>query len=108
MADTRYLSIYLLRRATRNLHFDPPKLGNRLPKGELIPPLNHTLLLLQSPSLRTQLWPTGRSPPNGIIVLWTALYQAGGGDGSLPLPVFGYIWMVGGDSYLPSPVFRFI
>ena len=36
MADTRYLSIHLLRRARRNLHFDPPKLGDRPPTGELI------------------------------------------------------------------------
>ena len=80
MADTRYLSIYLLRRARRNLHSDPPKLGDRPPTSELIAPLYHSLLLLQSPSLRTQLWPTGRqSPPSSIIELWTALYQAGGG-----------------------------
>ena len=79
VADTRSLSICLLRRARRNLHFDPPKLGGRPPTGELIAPLYHSLILLQSPSLRTQLWPTGRrSIPSSIIVLWTALYQAGG------------------------------
>ena len=91
VADTRYLSIYLVRRARRNLDFYPPKLGDRPPTGELIAPLYHSLLLLQSPSLRTQLWPAGRrSPPSGIIVLWTAFYQAGG-DGSPPSPVFGFI-----------------
>ena len=77
-----YLSIYVLRRARRDLYFDPPKLGDRPPTSELIAPLYHSLLLLQSPSLRTQLWPTGRqSPPSSIIIvlLWTALYQAGGG-----------------------------
>ena len=70
MADTRYLSIYLLRRATRNLHFDPTNLGDRPPTGEFIAPLHHTLLLLlQSPSLPTQPWPTGRrSPPSSNIV----------------------------------------
>ena len=30
-----------------NLHFDPPKLGNRPPRGELIAPLYHSLLLLR-------------------------------------------------------------
>ena len=80
VADTRYLSIYLLRRARRNVHFDPPNLGDRPSTGELIAPLYHSLLLLRSPSLRTQLWPTGRqSPPSSTLVLQTALYQAGGG-----------------------------
>ena len=73
-------SIYLLRRTRGNLLFDPPKLGDHPPTGELIAPLYHSLLLLQSPSLRRQLWPTGRrSPSSSIIVLWTALYQARGG-----------------------------
>ena len=36
VADTRYLSICLLRRARRNLYFYPPKLGDRPPTGELI------------------------------------------------------------------------
>ena len=44
VADTRCLSIYLLRRAIRNLHFDPRKLGDRPPTGELIAPLYHSLL----------------------------------------------------------------
>ena len=39
IADTRYLSIYRLRRARRNLHFDPPKLGHHPPAGELVSPL---------------------------------------------------------------------
>ena len=70
VADTRYLSIKLLRRATKNLHFDPTNLGDRPPTGEFIAPLHHTLLLLlQSPSLPTQPWPTGRrSPPSSNIV----------------------------------------
>ena len=70
VVDTRYLSIELLRRARRNLHFDPPKLGDRPPTGEFTAPLHHTLLLLlQSPSLPTQPWPTGRrSPPSSNIV----------------------------------------
>ena len=67
VADTRYLSIYLLRRARRNLHFDPPKLGDRPPTVEFIAPLYYSLLPLQSPSLRTQKLPTGcPSPPSGI------------------------------------------
>ena len=45
VADTRYLSIYLLRRAKRNLPFDPPKLGDRPPTSELIAPLYHPLLI---------------------------------------------------------------
>ena len=82
VADTRYLSIYLLRRASRNLHFDPPKLGDRPPTSELIRSsfAPSSLLLLKSSSLRTQLWPTGRrSPPSSVIVLRTALHQAGAG-----------------------------
>ena len=38
-----YLSIYLLRRARRNPHFDPPKLGDRPPTGERTSPLYHSL-----------------------------------------------------------------
>ena len=117
VADTRYLLIYLLRRARRNLHFDPPKLGDRSPTGELVAPLYHSLLLLQSPSLRTQLWPTGRrSPPSSIIVLWMALYQAGGGRlstvpcvgfciaGRGRLSLCGFILQRGKDGFLPSHV----
>ena len=52
VAGTRYLSIYLLRKARRNLHFDPPKLDDPPPKSELMAPLYHSLLL-QSPSLRS-------------------------------------------------------
>ena len=54
--------------------------------AQLIAPLSHSLLLLQSPPLSTQRWwSTGRrSPPSSIGVLWTALYKAGEGDGSLP------------------------
>ena len=44
VADTRYLSIYLLRRARKNLYFDPP--ADRPPTGELIAPLYHSLLLV--------------------------------------------------------------
>ena len=53
------------------------------------------------------------------LVLWKALYQAGGGripivpgvrfsggSGSLPSPVFGFIQQ-GGDGSVPSPVFGF-
>ena len=36
MADTQNLSTYLLRRASRNLSFNPPKLGNRPPTGGLM------------------------------------------------------------------------
>ena len=50
MADTRYLSICLLRRARRNPHFDPPKLGDHPSTSQLIAPLYHSLLL-QSASL---------------------------------------------------------
>ena len=107
VADTRYLSIYLLRRAKRNSHFDPPKLGDRSLTGGLIALLYQSLHMLQPPSLRTQLWPTRRRSPTGsIMVLWTVLYQAGE-DGSLPSPVFGFIWQ-GGDGSLPSPVFGFL
>ena len=52
VAYTRYLSVYLLRRTTRNLRFDPPKLGNRPNTGELIASWYHSLLL-QSPSPRS-------------------------------------------------------
>ena len=41
----RYFSSYLLRRGRRNIHFDPPKLGNRPPTSELISPLYHSLIL---------------------------------------------------------------
>ena len=37
------LSITLVRRARRNPHFDPPKVGDRPPTGELRAPLHHTL-----------------------------------------------------------------
>ena len=50
--DTQYVSIYMLRKARRNLHFDPPKLDDPPPKSELMAPLYHSLLL-QSPSLRS-------------------------------------------------------
>ena len=50
VADTRYLSICLLRRARRNPHFDPPKLGDHPSTSQLIAPLYHSLLL-QSASL---------------------------------------------------------
>ena len=121
VADTRYLSIYLLRRARRNVHFDPPNLGDRPSTGELIAPLYHSLLLLRSPSLRTQLWPTGRqSPPSSTLVLQTALYQAGGGRlSTVPclwfniagrgrlstVPFLRFYVGEGGDGSLPSPVF---
>ena len=61
VADTRYLSIYPLR---RNLHFDPTKLelGDRPRTGEIIAPMYHSLLL-QSPSLRScGLQVAGRRP----------------------------------------------
>ena len=121
VADTRYLSIYLLRRVRRNhLHFDPPKLGDRPPTGELIAPSYHSILLLRSPSLSMLLWPAGRrSPPSSIIVLWTALYQAGGGRFSTvpclfnisgrgrlaTVPCVRFYIAEGGDGSLPSPVF---
>ena len=44
VADTRCRSIYQLRRARRNLHFDPPKHGDGRPTGELIDPLYDSLL----------------------------------------------------------------
>ena len=51
--DARYLSTwYMLRKARRNLHFDPPKLGDPPPTSEPIAPFYHSLLL-QSPSLRS-------------------------------------------------------
>ena len=59
VADTRYLSVYVLRTARGNLRFDPPKLGDRPRTGELVAPLNRSLLLLPSPLLPTQLRPTG-------------------------------------------------
>ena len=34
--ETRYLSIYLQRRASSKLHFDPPKLGDGPPTTDLI------------------------------------------------------------------------
>ena len=109
VADRWYLFMYLLRRAIRNLRFDPPTLGDRPPTGELIAPLYHSLLLLlQPPSLRTQqLWPTGRrSPPSSIIVLWTAFYQAGGGRLSTVPCVRFYI--AGGRGQLSTvPCVRF-
>ena len=42
VAETRYLSVCLLRRARRNVHFDPRKLGDRPPTygrahGSLVP-----------------------------------------------------------------------
>ena len=43
VADTRYQCIYLLKRARRNLQFDPPKIGDGPPTGELIAPLYHSL-----------------------------------------------------------------
>ena len=86
-----------------------------------VAPLYHSLLLLHSPSLRTQLWPTGRrSPPSSIIVLWTALYQFGGTTLYRPLcsvlyrregtalyrPLCSVLYSRGrGDGSLPSPVF---
>ena len=34
--DTRYLSINILRKARKNLRFDPPKLGDPPPTSDLI------------------------------------------------------------------------
>ena len=98
VADTRHLSIYLLKRARRNLHFDPPQLGHRPPTGELITPLYHSLLLLRSPSLRTQLWPTGRrSLPSGIDHgTMDGLVSSRGGGSSLQSPLFVFIEQKGG------------
>ena len=31
VADTQYISIFILRCSRRNLHYDPPKLGHRPP-----------------------------------------------------------------------------
>ena len=49
--DTWYLSTFMLRKAIRNLRFDPPKPGDPQPTSELIALLYHALPL-QSPSLR--------------------------------------------------------
>ena len=89
--NIRYLSIYLLGWARKNLQLDPPKVGDRQPTADeltyvyVVAPLYHSLLLLlllQSPSLRSG---------SSVIVIWRALYQAWEGDGSLPSPVFGFM-----------------
>ena len=36
--DNRHLSIYMLRKERRDIHFDPPKLGDPPPPSELIAP----------------------------------------------------------------------
>ena len=81
----------MLRMAGGYLFF-PPKLGDPSPTSEPISPFYHPLLL-QSPSLTTQLRGMAyRSPPSSTIVrlLWKALIQTRGGGGSLPSPVFGF------------------
>ena len=80
-ADIRYLSVYLLRRARRNLHFDSSKLGNRPRTGEFIVPLTNSLLL-QSPSLRScGLQVAGRRPVLLMDEGWPCIKK--GRDGSL-------------------------
>ena len=53
--DTQYVSIYMLRKARRNLHFDPPKLDDPPPKSELMAPLYP--LATAAVAVTTQLWP---------------------------------------------------
>ena len=60
LGDAGYLSTYrpICWGGEKVPTFDPPKLGDRPPTGEIIDPLYQSLLLLQLPSLRTQpLWP---------------------------------------------------
>ena len=70
--DTRYLWIYLVYavEGKKNLHFDARGSNyERAHHSSLV----HSLLLLQSPSLRTQLWPKCRRP--------VALYYLGSSSG---------------------------
>ena len=89
VARTWYLSIYMLMKARTNVYFDPPKLGDPPPTSELFAPLFHSLLMLQSLSLQyatVAYW----SPPSSIL-LWKALHQKQGGDGSLQPPGLGSV-----------------
>ena len=92
VADTRYLSIYLLRRARRNLHFDAPKLGDRPPTGELIRSSFVPLTTTAAFAVTTYAAVAYRSPVatqqhystmDRLVSIW--------GDDSLPSPVFGFI-----------------
>ena len=76
-AESIYRSISLLRRARRNLsiHFDPPKLGDRPPTGELIAPLVCSTTHVTHYYYRSNYYYTAASR---------------GGGGSLPCPVFGF------------------
>ena len=63
----------------KELTFDPSRLGDRPPTGEL----SSFVLLTTTAAVTvtsTQLWSTGRrSPPSSIIVLCAVLHQADGG-----------------------------
>ena len=67
--------------------------------SELIAPLYHSLLL-QSPSIRTHLWPIGRRP---VVFSCYRPCIKQGGDGSLPFPCvrFYIVYSRGGALYRP-------
>ena len=90
-----YYSVCQGGQAGTHLFFIRPSLATLHIRGSSyfeVAPLYHPLLLW-SPSLQVRscgLYITARFYYYNII-LWKALYQARGGDGSLPSPVFGFI-----------------
>ena len=115
-------SQYMLRKARMNLFFHPPKLGDPPPTTYGRAHTSFVPLTAAAVTVTTQYAAVAyRSPSSSIIVLWNALYQAGGGGGSLPGQdcVRFYIAEVGGlcivpcvgsytaeaDDSVPSPVF---
>ena len=75
--DARYLSIYMRRKARRNLLFHPPKLGDPPRTRELVCPLHHPLLLWSTSMLL-------RSCGQWIAALFYYCSSMEGVDGSSP------------------------
>ena len=68
-----------------NLFFHPPKLGDPPPTTYGRAHTSFVPLTAAAVTVTTQYAAVAyRSPSSSIIVLWNALYQAGGGGGSLP------------------------
>ena len=102
LADTRHLSINLLRRARGNLHFDPPKLGDRPPTGELIRSSFLPLTTAAAVAATTYAAVAYRSTiATQYYSTMDGLVSSRGGDSSLPSPVFGFKSQGGDLSLIP-------
>ena len=101
MEDTRYwyVSIYMLSKEGKKEPTFMSAQAWRPATSELIAPLYHSLLL-QSPSIRTHLWPIGRRP---VVFSCYRPCIKQGGDGSLPFPCvrFYIVYSRGGALYRP-------